>query len=746
MWFALTKWVRYRHLPWVAAVEARDCGAAAFASVARHHGHHLTLEQARQLVGTDRNGTTLAGLRDGGRAIGLESRPAQGTYEALGQLSLPAIVHLRTGEAHYLVLYRWAADHVVVVDSNRGVLRIDRADFEAEWSGYLVTYAPTGELRSRPPDFRPATLLLDIARSHRAGLAAIVMAVLLATSLGWLVSFFLQVLIDRILPGRMTSLLVVLGAGLVLSSGLQALIQFGRLWLAALIGERIQQRSGTEYLRHLMRLPLHVLDTRCVPGLVLRVIQSDQIQLSVTESSVALVADLVMFVGALIILAVYDPLVALIAGSAVPLVLLVTILMNDRVYLTQFGWMVRMEQFTAGMIDTFDAVRSIKVFGAERRYQRQLEARLEELTGARRDNRVARALPAAWSWLASSIIVVAVLWYGSTRVLDGQITAGQLLVIFGMVTFYLVPVQRFPDTVLSIRAGLIGLERLEEIKAVAPESTRTVDPLPLRSAAGRIEFDRVDFSYARRKPVLQQVSFTVEAGETVAIVGETGSGKTTIANLIAGFYLPTGGHVRIDGISTRQLDPSDLRAHISAVFQDPRLLQQSVRDNISLMADVAPETVRRAAMLANADEFISRLTGQYEAQVARFGDNFSSGQVQRIALARALLKDAAILLLDEATSNLDGRTERGILQALEENRRGRTTVVIGHRLSTVIKADRILVMHGGQLVESGTHEQLWAARGRYFDLFRSHRDGEPGSSMGREWPSPATEPAARSGL
>src|SRR5262249_33352120 len=274
-------------------------------------------------------------------------------------VALPAIVHLRTGEAHYLVVYAWTPDHVVVVDANRGVVRIGRAEFEAEWSGYLVTYAPTGELRRRPPDWRPSSLLLEIARGHRAGLAATALAAMLATSLGWLISFFLQTLIDHILPGRMTSLLVVLGAGLVLSSGLQALIQLGRLGLAAHIGERIHERIGTSYLRHLMRLPMHVMDTRCVPGLVLRVTQADQIQLSVTESGVALVVDLVMFCGALAILAAYDPLVALIAASAVPLVLLVTVLMNDRVHVSQFGWMVRMEQFTAGMIDTFDALRSL---------------------------------------------------------------------------------------------------------------------------------------------------------------------------------------------------------------------------------------------------------------------------------------------------------------------------------------------------------------------------------------------------
>jgi ATP-binding cassette subfamily B protein len=288
-----------------------------------------------------------------------------------------------------------------------------------------------------------------------------------------------------------------------------------------------------------------------------------------------------------------------------------------------------------------------------------------------------------------------------------------------MIAFYLTPVQRFPANVLTIRAALLAVERLEEIRALPAEAARTNDLLPLPVVRGRIEFDRVTFGYKRHRPVLKAVSFAIEAGETVAIVGETGSGKTTLANLIAGFYLPTGGDVLIDGISTRRLDPAELRRAISAVFQDSKLLQQSVAENISLLADAPPEAIQRVAELANADEFISALYNGYDAQVARAGENFSSGQAQRIALARALLKDAPILLLDEATSNLDGATEQGILRALAENRRGRTTVVIAHRLGTIVNADRILVMADGEVVETGTHDELWARRGRYFELFRS---------------------------
>jgi ABC-type bacteriocin/lantibiotic exporter with double-glycine peptidase domain len=713
----LPRWLIYRRLPWVRVLEPRDCGASAFASIAHYYRHHLTLEQARTLVGTDRNGTTLAGLRDGGRAIGLDARAAQAIYEALGEIHLPAIAHLNGTEGHYVVVYRWTPTAVVVLDPGRGIRRLRRAEFEEQWSGYLVEYLPTPALRPRAPDVRPVVRFFQLLLQDKGALGIALAFSLVATSLGWAASFFLRELFDHILPQRDTALLVALGAGLILVSGLQAVLQLGRLWLTALVGRRIHQGYGMRYIERLMRLPLQVFDARCVAGLVMRVTQAEQIQLAITEGAVGLLSDGVMFLGALGVILSYDPVAAAIACGAVPLILGVIVLLNDRAYDTQLASLVRLEEFGSHMVDTFDGLRTIKTFSAEEKYEQLLAGKLGQLARARFDNRLALALPTAWSLLATSLITAVILWYGSSRVLAGQITAGDLMVLFGMVTFYLIPVQRFPNTLLTIRGALVGIERLEEICTLPEERERTVDPTPLPPVRGRVVFEHVSFEYKPRQRVLKDLTFTVEPGETVAIVGETGSGKTSLANLIAGFYLPTEGEVTIDGISTRHIRPEELRRAISAVFQNTKLLQQSVRDNITLMDDIPLDAVQQAARLANADEFISRQLYGYEAQVARAGDNFSSGQVQRIAIARALLKDAPILILDEATSNLDSATERGILRALEENRRGRTTIVIAHRLSTIVNVDRILVMHEGEIVEAGTHEELLTRRGRYYDLF-----------------------------
>lgn len=713
----LTTWRIYRRLPWIRVAEPRDCGASVFASIARFYHHHLTLEQARILVSTNRDGTTLAGLRDGGRAIGFDARPAQAIYDALAHLQLPAVAHLNGQEGHYVIIVQWSPTGVLVLNPTLGLKRLTRDAFVRSWSGYVVEFRPTPALQPRRPDVQPTRLLLRLAWTQRGILAVALICALLAISLGWAASFFLQTLFDAIVPDRNRGLLAALGAGMLLISVLQASLHLGRLWLAAFVGKRVHLAQGTAFIRRLLGLPMKVFDTHCVSGLVMRSIQVDLIQLALTEGMIGLVADIAMFLVALGIIFAYDPLAGLVAAAALPAVVGVLLLLNERVYSSQFDAMVRIEDFAAHMLDAFDALRTIRVFSAEQRYQTLLHDHLERLTQARFANRIAGAFPTAWSAFATAIITAGVLWYGGSRVLSGAMTPGELLVLFGLITFYLTPVQRLPSTVLSLRGALIGLERLAEIELLPSEQEERPHTHTLTSVSGQITFDRVSFAYTPHRPVLREVSFTITPGQTVAIVGETGSGKTSLANLIAGFYLPTAGEVRIDGISTREIDPRDLRTAVSAVFQTTRLLQHSIFENITMLHPTPEPDVHRVAQLANADGFIRQLPNGYATQVARGGDNFSSGQAQRIELARALLKDAPILILDEATSNLDSATERGILQTLAANRRGRTTVVIGHRLSTVMHADQIIVLDQGRVVEVGTHTTLLAQQGRYVALF-----------------------------
>jgi ATP-binding cassette subfamily B protein len=313
--------------------------------------------------------------------------------------------------------------------------------------------------------------------------------------------------------------------------------------------------------------------------------------------------------------------------------------------------------------------------------------------------------------------IVAVLWYGASAVISGQMTGGQLSQFIIYALFVAGALGELAEVWGEISQASGAAERLTEILAVVPEIRSPVNPVPLPvPARGAVDFDSVTFAYASRPDVsaLRDFSVHVKPGETVGLVGPSGAGKTTIFNLLLRFYDPTSGHVRVDGVDVASADLDELRRRISLVPQDVAIFADSVLENIRYGSPEASEDdVRKAAMAAQADTFIRALPEGYGTRLGERGVTLSGGQRQRLAIARAILKNAPILLLDEATSALDAENERAVQQALEVVMRDRTTLVIAHRLATVQKADRILVMDEGRVAESGTHAELVAKGGLY---------------------------------
>jgi ATP-binding cassette, subfamily B, bacterial HlyB/CyaB len=652
------------------------------------------------------------------RSLGLKARTYRTQWSCLSDTPLPAIAMLRDGG--FMVIAKASADKVLVQSpqAQRPVL-MDRDELCAIWDGGLILMVRRAGLSDLGRHFDITWFIGAIGKYRR--LLGEVLAASFFLQLFALVSpLFFQVVIDKVLVHRSLSTLDVLVIGLVVVSLFDTVLGILRNYLFAHTTNRIDVELGARLFHHLLALPMAWFQARRVGDSVARVRELENIRNFITSSSLTLLIDLVFTSVFLAVMFAYSAQMSFIVLASFPFYIAISAVATPLFRRRLDEKFRRGAENQAFLVESVSGIETLKAMAVEPQMQRRWEEQLAGYVSASFGVTSLGNTASQLVQLVSKVVTAAVLYVGARLVIGDALSVGELVAFNIFAGRVSAPVLRLAQVWQDFHQARLSIARLGDILNSAAEPAYSAARAGLPPIRGNIRFEHVSFRYRPDGPeILHDVSFDIPAGQTVGIVGSSGSGKSTFAKLVQRLYVPQGGRVLVDGMDLMTTDPAGLRRQVGIVLQDNMLFNRSVRDNIALADPSLPmDRIIDAAKLAGAHDFILELPEGYDTVVGERGSTLSGGQRQRIAIARALAGNPRILIFDEATSALDYESERIIHDNMKEIAKGRTVLIIAHRLSTVRGADRIFTLERGRLVEDGTHDALIKTGGRYAALHR----------------------------
>jgi ATP-binding cassette, subfamily B, bacterial len=692
-----------------------NTGAAAITMVANHLQNPVQMEWVQRQLRSQQ----ATNMVDAAEKTGLHLRRLETEWASFRLLDFPALVQWggASRDPKWVVLFGVRGDRVIVADPMNPAMTceaIHRSQFEAAWDGQVWQVE-----QIQKQDRFNLSWFLPAVWKYKSLLMEVLFASIILQVLGLGSPLITQVIIDRVMVQQSLSTLHVMTVAMIGIAIFEALLGTLRLFIFTHTARRLDLSLSAQLFRHLMRLPLAYFEARRVGDTVARVQEMENIRQFLTGTAMTVVLDAIFASVYLILMFWYSAVLTGWSLIVLPFFILLTLISTPILRRELNETFNRNADSQSFLVETVTGIHSVKAHTAERASRDRWEGLFARFirTGFRAST--TQNISSNIADFLTKLSYLIILGVGAGLVIDQKLTVGQLVafqMLSGRVTG---PLLRLAQLWQNLQQVLLSVDRIGDILNVAPEA-EPGSGLILPKLQGRVNFDEVFFRYIpNQEPILKGISFDVEPGMLVGVVGRSGSGKSTLSKLLQRLYVPEAGRIAIDGYDVKSADLHSLRSQMGVVLQEDYIFNGNIIDNISLgRPDVTAEEVFEAARMAAAHDFISDLPHGYETNVGERGTALSGGQRQRVSLARLFLTDAPILVLDEATSALDSETEQQVLQNLKKVASDRTIFMIAHRFAPLRKADLILVMEKGVIAERGTHDDLLRKKGLYYSLYQ----------------------------
>ena len=699
-----------------------DCGAACLASVASHYKLHLPVARIRQMAGTDKKGTNLLGMIKAAEKIGFSAKGVKGGSDALPKIPLPAIAHVIVNKVlhHYIVLYKISDADVEYMDPADGQIhKRTIEEFGDMWTGVLMLLVPGDTFKTGNEKVSNLSRFLYLLKPHKSILTQALIGAIIYTLLGLSTSVYIQKITDYVLVGGNTNLLNLLSVAMIVLLLFQIFIGASKTILMLRTGQKIDAQLILGYYKHLLKLPQRFFDTMRVGEIISRINDAVKIRAFINDTAVSLIVNIFIVAFSFGLMFVYSWKLALIMAIIMPLYLVVYAITNKLNKKRERKLMEQAAELESQLVESLNSVKTIKQFGLEEFANIKTEIRFITLLKTVYRSGINSVFSSNSSEFLNRIFTITLLWVGSYYVINQSVTPGELLSFYAILGYLTGPAAGLIGMNKTIQNALIASDRLFEIMDLERESDE--NKIDLRQELlGDIRFENMSFSYGTRVEVFKDFNLTIPKGMMTAIIGESGSGKTTLAGLLLKLYPIKNGAIYIGKHNISYFTNSSMRGIISSVPQKLDLFAGNIIENIAI-GEFKPdmERILEICRLLGILSFIEKLPAGFDTYIGENGATLSGGQKQRLAIARALYRNPEIMILDEATSSLDSESEIFVQNTLEDLlNKGKTLIVIAHRLSTVMKADKIVVLENGQLIEEGTHQALYQKKGKYYNMWQ----------------------------